>query len=407
MLGPLGRPGLSAPRRPRRRIVLVVVLAVLVLGLVVGEISYQVVQSGGAATRRDTLTWDAEAAAIAEQSAVLAQQVHALRGDARSVSASRLTLEASLAALEQATAAQRAAMAAIALPAPAGPIAGELETVLAGRAAGARELATGIGEAIGAAGPTGAAVALQAAGVDFEQADVAYARFLRLLPRQVDPAGSSATQWIAEPEAWSTASVHRWAAALAVSPALRARRSLQLLDVSLRPPPVSIIGLPTTTTTTTSTSTTSTTTTTLPGATTTTLHPGARTARHKPLPTTTSSTTTTIPAPTTTLQIPPAGSVSILPPTASIAVVAVVRNNGDVADDDVTVAATLSPVGPGAATSGGGAASAVVASLAPGSARYLRLHPVRAGNGRYVLVVTANATGAAAQSARIVLDVRG
>lgn len=409
MLGPLGRPGLSAPRRPRRRTVLVSVLAMLVVALVVGEVAYQVVRSGGSAAQRDALSWDADAAAIAAQSEMLAGEVHALRGDAKAVAGDRLRLEQSLAALEQATAAQQGALATIELPAPALPFAGSLRRALDLRAAGARQLSAGISAAINGGAVASAVAALQAAGADFEQADADYARFARGLPKQVDPAPEAGGgRWIGEPPAWTAAGVTRWANSLAAVPALRARRSLQLLDVSLRPAPVRISGLPasttTSTTTTTTSTTTSTTTTTVPGATTTS-RPGAAKRPSRPATTSSTSTTTTVPPPTTTLQIPPRGSVSVLPPTSSVAVVAVVRNDGNVAAGPVSVAATLTPTGPGAASSGGGRASTRIGALTPGTARYLVLKAIPTRRGRYLLDVTVSAPGAAMRRAEVVLEV--
>jgi hypothetical protein len=404
MFGPLGRPGLAPSRRPRRRTVLLLVLAALVVALVVAEVSYEVVRSGPASAQRDALSWDADAAAIAEQSSVLAAELHAIRGDARRIAASRLTFEQSLVTLEQATAAQRAALASIELPAPSGRPAVELETALSDRQAGARQLAAGVTAAIAAGGPgaaggpSSAAVgALRAAALDFERADAASRLFVAGLPARVDPPPGAAARWITRPLAWSVPSLSRWVGILAAAPALRARHSVELVDVSVHPAPVRITGSPTTSSTTT-TSTTTTSTTTLPGAATAGAAP-RRTRRSAP------ATTTTVAAPTTTSQLPPAGSVSVLPPTAAISVVVVVRNDGNVADDGVVVRARLTPVAPGAASSGGGTVSLAVPPLAPGRARYLVLHPIPAGAGRYALVVTAGATAASSASARVVLDV--
>ncbi|MHB1599946.1 MAG: hypothetical protein ACYCXY_13895 [Acidimicrobiales bacterium] len=116
-----------------------------------------------------------------------------------------------------------------------------------------------------------------------------------------------------------------------------------------------------------------------------------------------------MPLPPTTLQIPPAGSTSVLPPTAQLVVEVVVADEGNLPAGQVTVGARLTAA---AGHLPAGSLSATVdrraGALSPGGARYLRLRPMRVVRGEtYDLVVTASVPGWPVATDTVVLQIAG
>jgi len=393
MFGPTGRPPFGGRRRVRRRVA-AAAAGLAVLGLVIGELAVQVERSGAPSSRRASASYVAAASPLLEESAQLAPVLRALRQDGPTMQ--RQALEAELALLRQASSQEEAAGARLSLAPPSRAAASLLGAVLEDRSAGVRLVAAGLEAAMGPDGP-GLAQALrdlEAAGRRLLAADAAYRRLLETLPGGAGalPRGG----WIAAPSAWRPAALASWARALASSPTLRAQPALQILAVSLQPPPVRVRGLaPPVTTTTTPTTSTATTTTSTASAT----GPSPTKA-----PTTTTSSrghaptppSTTVAPTTSTLQLPPAGSVAELAGTATVRVAVVVRNAGNVALSGVRVRAALAELGRAAVV----ASTAEVRSLAAGGSRYLLVGPLDVRTGaRYELTVRAAAEGAVAKVA--------
>jgi hypothetical protein len=370
----------------------VVVVAALV-ALLVGEIVDQVVNAATPAARRGMSTWVAAVTPIVADSNDLGSVLHVARGlehlpSCSTTGCQRTTFDAYLAQLVSGSSDAVQQLDGIGLVAPSPRAVELLRQVLTERARASSELVGAISLLLGPSQGHLVDARVQgellAVGSQLTGADAAYRRFLKSLPRHSGDPSLASSAWVTDPAAWTRAGVQGWASRLLGADGLQSSASIALLAVSTSPPVLRVEGLPTTTTspaTTTSTSTTTTTTTPPLGATTTT--------------STTTTTTTTVPPTTTTLQVPPPGSVSVLQPATGLSVEVVVANAGNVRAASVALRAVLTAKSGKAASAG--TVSVVtqrVGPLAPGAARYLRLHPMAVHEGEtYVLTVTATVSG--------------
>jgi hypothetical protein len=396
---------------------------VLVLALFVGEVVDQVVEEATPASLRSMKSWVAAVVPIVAASNSSASTLRDVRELAdlpacTQQGCQRRTFDSLLAQLESGTKQDTGDLAAVGLV-PPDPRSGVLlEQVL-------RERARAVIDVVEAAtllfGSSGAHAVLARAqglllsgGADLVESDTRYRAFVGSLPRHVDRPRPPASRWVDHSSTWSRSSVQLWADRLLGDRLLRSTTTIALLAVSTEPPVLRIEGLgrasgrsgtaPSTTAATTTTTTT--TTTTLAGVTThgsTSVPPTTRPRATRP------STTTTVPPTTTTLQIPPPGSRSVLPPTRQLVVDVVVADEGNVPARAVTVAARL--VAESGKLLAGSAAATVRAgagALASGSARYLRLRPLRVVPGEtYDLLVTASVPGWPVASDSVVVQVAG
>ncbi len=326
--------GLDLGRRRRPRFALWGAL-LLVVAIVIGEVTADVVNSGGRSAEVAAKSYAAGVVPIIEESTTLRLWLTDVRRNA--VRLGRLGVETALGRLVAGTHNLELQLASLGIPPPGPRTARLLSDVLTGRATAARLVTEGVALAIGPSRDVpGATATLVRAGAAMAGSDGDYSRFLSSLPSYVRRSVSMpSSAWDSPPE-WTATALAGFAALLARSASLLVHRSLLIVAVSLEPPALRIVGLPAPvgSTTGTTTSSTTTSTTTLPGGVTSSSLPGVTTTS---LPSTTSTTSTT----TTTLQVPPAGSVSCLQPTRRLRVDVVVANAGNVAAAHVVVSATL------------------------------------------------------------------
>lgn len=416
MLGPVGR-GSAPPRRRRRW--WPYLLGGLVLALVVGEVTNQVVSSANGAAQRSAGSWVAAVSPLVDESNALVPELVEVRD--RATQLRRAQLESLLSELVDGSEQVRAQLAALALAPPTSAAGSALAGVLAGRARASEALASALTLVISSSGPASAQAATEkiaSAATRLRLADEDYRGFRRLLPARSGGGRLPPSIWILRPASWQPAVLAGWVGLLRHTPALEGRRALSLLAVSLRPSPLEIRGLPTTTTTSTTTTTTTTTSTSRPP--TTSAAKSTRPARSSGSPassvsgtkatsgssTTTSSTTVPL-STTTTLQIPPPGSVSVVPATARVVVTAVVASTGNLSVPGGLVQANLDPVpGPAALREKAAQVDARVGALAPGHAHSVSLPPLAVQPaGTYDLVVTATFPGGTPAKATIRLTI--
>lgn len=373
------------------------VAAVVVLGVIIGEVAADVVDSGRAAGRVAAETYVAELIPVVEDSTGLANTMHLVRNSAATLD--RTSLERALGNLVTGTAENRAQLLSLGVPAPTARSGRLLETALDDRSEGARDLAQAVALAISPASGTTQARASAAslvvkAGKALIVGDEDYVNFVRSLPRYSHSGRLPASRWVHSPSSWVDSSAVTWVAQLSTLPKLEAHEDLVIVALTLQPPVVRINGLPTTTTTppttttssTTTTSTTTTTPTTIPGATT------------SSTTSTTSTTTTSTSTTTTTTQLPPSSSTSVLPPTERVSVVLVVKNSGNVALSGIWAAAsvvpefTSGPTGKGPAT-GEHSTAVRIGQLAPAASVVVTLPALEVSTGRQYTLWAAIGTG--------------
>jgi hypothetical protein len=388
------RGSLPTARRSNKRIVILVV-AVAVLGVIVGEVAADVVGSGHAAGRVAAQSYVAEVIPVVDESTSLAGTLHLVRNGTALVD--RTHLERALADLVTGTSDNNAQLQSLAVPAPTARSGRLLESALEARERGARDIAgavaLAIGPTFGTRARSGADALLVAAGQQLIAGDKDYVNFVRSLPRSSGRSRLPASRWILAPASWTASPAAAWLARLSVMPKLQVHEDLVIVALTVEPPVVRITGLPTTTTSPPTTTTSSTTTTsTTPTSTT---RPGATTSSTTTSPTTTSSTTTT----TTTMQLPPSGSTSVLPPTQSVSVVLVVADSGNVPISDIWASASVVPeietgssgkVGPAAVEH---STAVRIGRLAPGTSVVVTLPSLKVRSGRQYTLWAAIGTG--------------
>ena len=326
---------------------MVAIAAAVVLAVVVAQVAADVVDSGARASRVAARSYVTEVIPVIDVSTTLASTVHLVREDATSLD--RTALEADLGDLVTGTSDNLTQLEFLGVPAPSPRSEDLLRAVLATRALAARTLSGAIALAIGpeafSASSTGslaggsgsptlpslvastrarAAKLVVRAGLEMATSDRDYSGFVSSLPPASGRHRLPSSRWFTHSALWAEASATSWVAQLSSTPALEIRYDLSIVAVTVQPPVVRIIGLPTTTTLATTTSTT-----TLPTA------PVTGT-----LPSSTSTSTTST---STTLQLPPPGSTSVLPPTHQLSVVLVVANSGNDQISGIWVAASVVP----------------------------------------------------------------
>src|ERR1019366_1301251 len=126
---------LLSPRHSNRRPA-ILVAAVVVLGVVIGEVAADVVDSGRTAGRVAAGTYVAELIPVIDESTSLANTLHFVRSSAGTLN--RTSLERALGELVTGTSANQAQLMSLGVPAPT-PYSGHLiEIALDARAQGAR-----------------------------------------------------------------------------------------------------------------------------------------------------------------------------------------------------------------------------------------------------------------------------
>ncbi len=404
MLGPRARRTPNQSRRDRRRIIVTVVI-VAVVALILGEVIDDIVKSGPGVQRRANATWVAAASAVIDQSNLEAGELRVIRSHSTSpASFDRVTLEVVLTELEREAKGTQATYAQLGLAAPGPKIGSLMNSVLKERSAGIALLASGINLAIDSPPDAArAALDLSSAARSFESADAAYHELTRLVRHHGHDVAMPRSRWIVTVGNWSDAAVSSYARTLTHARSLAAAPSIGIVDVSIKPPPLRMTGLPAPTTTTlpklstTTTTTTTTTTSTLPGSSTTSTTTST---------TTTTTTTTTLPAPTTTLQIPPAGATAVIAATKKIRVIVVVRDVGNTWISGAVISALVVPATNRAARSSEAAAN--VPTLAPGASAYLALRGIHVPRpATYVLLVTARLRSGQSVRRSVTIDFSG
>ena len=370
----LGRAHVGSSPLSRGRLVSIG-LGVALLCLILAEVFYQVANTSGGADRRSASIWAAAVAPVLAESSGLAVPLHALRQ--LNGLADRLALQSALSQLQDSSTQELAELNGLAIP-PSSPAAQHLlASTLSLRAQGLARLSGAINAVIGPSPPpqgrVGAVGAVVLAGSELQHADRTGKAFLKLVG-PLDPVlRADFSSWISTPAAWSARPVGNFIDQLASTASYRAHYALKLIALSLDPAPLRISGLPTTTTT------SSTTTSTLITSTTSaTQASGVSGASGFIVPPSTLRVvpSTIIPTPTT-LQIPPGSATSVLGPTASVSVVAVIGNTGNISESSIVLTSTLIGLPPPkvkapAPRSG----SATIALLAPSASRYVRLPPM-------------------------------
>lgn len=399
MLGPRSHRTPETRRRDRRRIVIAVVV-LIVVAIVLGEVINDLVKSSPAAARRTEATWSAAVAAIIAESNTLSPSIHDIRAHATdAASYDRVTLEFALSDLERTSAQESQAFESLGLAAPSATMATLASEVISWRADGLKKLSRGVALALTPGGDLSAGTTLASAGSELVAADSAYRHLVRLVTRRGVDAGLPSSSWISDPSQWSATSAAVWARALAAAPKLAASAGIEIVAMTLEPPPLRITGEPSPTLpslpATTTTSTTSTTTTTTAGSSTTLAHR-----------TTTTTSTSTLPGPTTTSQIPPLGSISIIAPTSHVRVVVIVENTGNVAIRGAHVVALIESALRGSA--GRASVEAKVPTLVPGASAYLVLPKLAVARAAtYDLLVTASLANGRSVRRSVKLEVGG
>ncbi|MHB1508946.1 MAG: hypothetical protein ACYCST_02605 [Acidimicrobiales bacterium] len=350
MIGLLSRRGLKGARRPKGRLA-VWAAAAIVLAIVIGEVTADVVGSSGSASVMSDRTYAAAVVPIIDESTGLLPWLTDVR--TRATELGRVGIELALGRLVSGSTAVEQQLAGLGIVSPSYRVGHLLAAAFAERTVASQRITGGVAQAIGPGRDARAAAAsLVAAAADLHRADTLYKQFRDSLPGYVThyvPLPSST--WYDSAQ-WSPSSVEAFAHQLESATGLRVHRSLIIVAVAVQPPALRITGLPTTTTSTTTTSSTSTTTSTTTTSTTTVS--GVATSSTRPA-TTTTSTSTTSTTTTTTLQIPPPGSLSWYQPTAHLSVEVVVANAGNVEASHAQVVARLIPLNSRAAkTSGAG-----------------------------------------------------
>lgn len=399
MFGPLSRSGGTPARRLRRRVALIAVVG-LVVALIVGEVIDEVVNSGHAVSVRSDASFVAGVGTVVVSSNALGPLFSAIRGAPADVVSRPNPKEALAELLDELTsgaASSQMAYADLGLVAPSTRAGQLFGVVLSDRlhaalsCSGAIALATS--SAVGSGALLRAADELHGVGVELAASDVAYHAFERAVPAGSHAASLPASR-LSVSEDWSVPATERFVAALSSSRVLAAHAAIRILAVSLTPPPVRIAGIaiPTPVTTTTTTTTT--------------LVPSFVSGTSGlPLVVTTStstSTTKTISFGTsTTNQIPPPRSVSVIPATKTITVVAVIANAGNVPLGGIAIGASLRAAARTTPKAPGTRVIKHIESLTPGGARYIDLGELDVTSGAsYVLEVTATApSGASALDA--------
>lgn len=383
----------SKPRLSRRRLIALIVMA-LVLILLIAEIINDAAKQAPSVGHRLSLSWVAGVEPILASSSGIATVVAAIE---RNPSAQTISgTQASVTAAEQVLFASQSSLQSLALPAPSPHAFHLVETVLASRVASIASLrhvlvAAGVNQPATA---TSACLSLQQS---VSAGDVALAALrAELRGAHLGDIGSFKPWALVLPRLTATGCTSL-VDHLIANPALVARFGLRLAAVSVEPNAVQINGVPNPTSTTTTTvklGLTTTTSATTTSTTTAVTRPGTTTTL------TTTTTTTLPPVTTTTLQIPPGASRSVLPPTTTITVQVVLVNSGNQPLHAVRTSVQLLS---SAATQGPPAQ--VLGILLPGSARDLTFGPIHLGkiSGSFQLQVSASASNQAHASSVITL----
>ncbi len=381
-------------RRSKRRIAGAIV-ATLVLALVLGETINDVVKSSNGARMRALASWEAVASPLIVEENALTTTLESFRlqGAVRT----RAEDDASLALLGNLTDRERHALDSIVLGPPNARAGALLTSIVSDRAAAIDSIEAGYGRAT--APPhdiASASASFAAAGRSLIRADVAYRSLLSDLKvvggRGLFPPSS---WWDTDGAEWSAQGAARFAAALAFAHDLTALSSIDLVAVSVLPRPLHISGLPATPTTTTTTSTTTSTTTTVPISSTGVTGVTGITGGTGFAPTTTTSTTTTTVPIERLPQVVPPGALADIPPTAVLAVTAIVRDPGNVPLTGVTVAISLTTEGKGSPAVHTRSSSLTLGTIGATRSKFVNgpTFTVTSSVSRYLLRVTVTADG--------------
>jgi len=383
------RGNLPSARRSNSRVWIVLTL-VAVFGIIVAEVALDVVRSGTVVARASSRSYVSEVLPVIDESNALGSSVHLVRNDA--LSFTRASLEQALGNLVSGTAANSTELETLGVAAPSARSEVLLQEVLAKREGAVGALARAIALAIGQTARDSAtsssvlsraATLVMQAGASMAASDLYYSEFVRSLPRSSRRGRLPVSKWLGRTSVWAQASALAWVARLSVARALQIRQRLTVLALSVEPPAVRILGLPTTTTT---TSTTTTSTTTTSTTTTTTIVGGKNT----PKPGAKATTTTTSSTTTTTSQIPYSHSTSVLLPSNQISVVLVIANEGNTAISSIWGSAAVVPE-----------ASRTASSISGGMTRWKTVRIGRLAPGASVVVTLAGLKVAKGASYRL------
>ena len=378
------RGNLPSARRSNSRVWIVLTL-VAVFGIIVAEVALDVVRSGTVVARASSRSYVSEVLPVIDESNALGSSVHLVRNDA--LSFTRASLEQALGNLVSGTAANSTELETLGVAAPSARSEVLLQEVLAKREGAVRALARAIALAIGQTARDSAtsssvlsraATLVMQAGASMAASDLYYSEFVRSLPRSSRRGRLPVSKWLGRTSVWAQASALAWVARLSVARALQIRQRLTVLALSVEPPAVRILGLPTTTTTTSTTTTSTTTTTTIVGG------------KNTPKPGAKATTTTTSSTTTTTSQIPYSHSTSVLLPSNQISVVLVIANEGNTAISSIWGSAAVVPE-----------ASRTASSISGGMTRWKTVRIGRLAPGASVVVTLAGLKVAKGESYRL------
>ena len=349
MLGPVSGVASAARRRSRRRRRLVI-SAVLLLVFVVAELVHQVVNASAPAARRTAGSWVAAMAPTINDANLLTPTLGYLESSGSRLSRPQLALI--MQGLDTAASRQESDVRTSTFGAPSVVAKNLLVTALDLRARSLANFNAAVETVISGGSVAGADAGFATSASLMQSAQLHYRLFIRALPKGSAPTQLPAVDWSSPDGAFVTSKLNQFASALAHAPQLRARHALVITTISLNPLPEVI---PTTTTMTT-------TTTTIPRRTKSTSTKKSTTTKRKS-PTTT--TTTTLPR---ISQIPPSNSPSVFAPTPSVRPIIVVKNEGNVAEMNVTVEVVMNNEI---------VSSVPLARLAPGDSRFLELSALK------------------------------
>jgi hypothetical protein len=378
------RGNLPSARRSNSRVWIVLTL-VAVFGIIVAEVALDVVRSGTVVARASSRSYVSEVLPVIDESNALGSSVHLVRNDA--LSFTRASLEQALGNLVSGTAANSTELETLGVAAPSARSEVLLQEVLAKREGAVGALARAIALAIGQTARDSAtsssvlsraAILVMQAGASMAASDLYYSEFVRSLPRSSRRGRLPVSKWLGRTSVWAQASALAWVARLSVARALQIRQRLTVLALSVEPPAVRILGLPTTTTTTSTTTTSTTTTTTIVGG------------KNTPKPGAKATTTTTSSTTTTTSQIPYSHSTSVLLPSNQISVVLVIANEGNTAISSIWGSAAVVPE-----------ASRTASSISGGMTRWKTVRIGRLAPGASVVVTLAGLKVAKGESYRL------
>ncbi|MGD0594683.1 MAG: hypothetical protein ABSB54_13500, partial [Acidimicrobiales bacterium] len=225
------RRGLQVARRSKGRIATLAAVAVVIV-IVIGEVTADVVNSSGPSSVMSDRTYAAAVVPIIDESTELLPWLTDVR--TRPVSLGRAGIESALGRLLSGSMDVQQQLAQLDIAPPSARAGGYLADALAARTRAARAVTGGIAQAIARTGSLQQATAsLLSAASDLQRSDLDYTRFIVSLPSYVTHyVALPASQWY-QPSEWSPSAVAAFAGLLRSKSALKVHQSLLIVAVTV------------------------------------------------------------------------------------------------------------------------------------------------------------------------------